>query len=395
MGQNLQPNFISAVQVLAQPLINMHLEPCDLKGQAWNELITSFPNPHILQSWEWGEVKSSFGWDMTLYIWRNPAAEVTAASLVLRRTIPVPGLTGRLNFLYLPKGPLLMDWSDDETRQQVLIDLSTLAKDLGGFFVKIDPDIRLGIGIPGKSGCSDDPMGQTLQSELQNMGWLYSNEQVQFRNTVVLDLQPTEDDLLANMKQKTRYNIRLAGRKGVVIRTGDVSDLDDLFSMYVETSMRDGFVIRDERYYHAVWSGFMQAGMAEPLIAEVDGQSVAGLILFHFAGQAWYLYGMSRLAHRDKMPNYLLQWAAIRRAKEMGCVEYDLWGAPEIFNDQDPLWGVYRFKSGLGGKVVRHIGAWDLPLNSFLYRTYTNLLPKALDVLRRRGLSSTRKRLPE
>jgi len=379
---------------LAQNLIAMHLESCDLKGQAWNELIGSFPKPHLLQSWEWGDIKSSFGWDRTQYIWRNQASEVTAAALVLRRTISVPGLTSRLNVLYLPKGPLLMDWSDNATRQHVLGDLSMLAKDLGGFFVKIDPDVRVGIGVPGKSGCSDDPLGQTVQSELKTMGWQYSNEQVQFRNTMVLDLLPAEDDLLAQMKQKTRYNIRLAGRKGVVVRTGDESDLDDLYSMYAETSLRDGFVIRDERYYRTLWSRFMLAGMVEPLIAEVDGKSVAGLMLFNFAGHAWYMYGMSRLIHRDKMPNYLLQWEAIRIAKGRGCVDYDLWGAPEIFDDQDPLWGVYRFKSGLGGEVVRHIGAWDFPLNSPFYRTYTKLLPKVLDVLRRRSLSSTRKRVP-
>jgi len=372
----------------------MHLESCDLKGQAWNELIGSFPKPHLLQSWEWGDIKSSFGWDRTQYIWRNQAFEVTAAALVLRRTISVPGLTSRLNILYLPKGPLLMDWSDNATRQHVLGDLSMLAKDLGGFFVKIDPDVRVGIGVPGKSGCSDDTLGQTVQSELKTMGWQYSNEQVQFRNTLVLDLLPTEDDLLAQMKQKTRYNIRLAGRKGVVVRTGDESDLDDLYSMYAETSLRDGFVIRDERYYRTLWSRFMLAGMVEPLIAEVDGKSVAGLMLFNFAGHAWYMYGMSRLIHRDKMPNYLLQWEAIRIAKGGGCVDYDLWGAPENFDDQDPLWGVYRFKSGLGGEVVRHIGAWDFPLNSLLYRTYTKLLPKVLDVLRRRSLSSTRTRVP-
>ena len=130
--------------------------------------------------------------------------------------------------------------------------------------------------------------------------------------------------------------------------------------------------------------------MAKPLIAEVDGEIVAALILFYFAGTAWYLYGMSSIEHRDKMPNYLLQWEAIRLAKKMGCSTYDLWGAPDQFNDQDPLWGVYRFKSGLGGRVVRHAGAWDFPVNKNLYRLYTLVLPKILAILRRRGNEETR-----
>ena len=110
-------------------------------------------------------------------------------------------------------------------------------------------------------------------------------------------------------------------------------------------------MIRDEAYYRAVWGGFIQAGLAEALVAEVDGEAVAALIVFRFAGTAWYLYGMSRLAHREKMPNALLQWEAIRRARTAGCLTYDLWGAPDEFSESDPMWGVFRFKEGLGGRV--------------------------------------------
>ena len=134
----------------------------------------------------------------------------------------------------------------------------------------------------------------------------------------------------------------------------------------------------------------MQVGMAEPLIAEVEGQPVAGVIVFRFAGRAWYLYGMSRELHREKMPNYLLQWEAMQRAKAAGCLSYDLWGAPDEFNEADPLWGVYRFKEGLGGQVVRTIGAWDLPVSPLLYRLYTRTLPRLLDVARRGGRTRTR-----
>ncbi len=198
-------------------------------------------------------------------------------------------------------------------------------------------------------------------TELSRRGWLFSSEQIQFKNTVLLDLACSEDELLGRMKQKTRYNLRLAERKGVKIRLGSQADLSNLYRMYAETSVRDGFVIRPEAYYQQVWQTFMQQGMADALIAEVEGEPIAGLFLFHFAGKAWYLYGMSRQAHRETMPNYLLQWAAIRRGKELGCTTYDLWGAPDEFAETDSMWGVFRFKEGLGGRGGAHPGRLGFP----------------------------------
>jgi lipid II:glycine glycyltransferase (peptidoglycan interpeptide bridge formation enzyme) len=128
---------------------------------------------------------------------------------------------------------------------------------------------------------------------------------------------------------------------------------------------------------------------AAPLIAEVDSEPIAAVFLFGFATRAYYLYGMSRDIHRDKMPNYLLQWEAIKLAQAKGCLQYDLWGAPDEFNDKDPLWGVFRFKIGLGASVTRTLGAWDFPTNPFYYRLYTNTLPMILNIMRSRGKSQT------
>jgi lipid II:glycine glycyltransferase (peptidoglycan interpeptide bridge formation enzyme) len=130
--------------------------------------------------------------------------------------------------------------------------------------------------------------------------------------------------------------------------------------------------------------------MLTPLIAEVEGEMVAGLMLFHFDGVAWYLYGMSQPVHREKMPSYLLQWEAIRTAKEKGCQVYNLWGAPDTFDETDPLWGVYRFKRGLGGQVLRPIHAWDFPIRPWIFRLYSQAWPRIMDVIRSRGRSSTR-----
>ena len=172
-----------------------------------------------------------------------------------------------------------------------------------------------------------------------------------------------------------------------MVHQGMVDDLEMLYQMYAETSVRDGFVIREKQYYLDVWRTFIAAGIAEPIIAEVEGSPVAAVIIFRFAEQAWYLYGMSRQEHREKMPNHILQWEAMWRAKADGCKSYDLWGAPDIFDESDPLWGVYRFKEGFGGKVIRHIGAWDMPLKPGLYRVYAQILPMVIARMRQRGLA--------
>lgn len=362
-----------------------------MDAQKWNNLIAALPETHVLQTWEWAQVKACYGWKPMPTVWHDHHGEVAAAAMVLVRNLPVGGRLFGLQMLYVPKGPLLRDWDDGALRGQVLADLRALARRNHGIFIKIDPDVCLGAGIPGDPGAIESPRGEAVMTDLTSRGWRFSEEQVQFKNTVLVDLTLSEEDLLMNMKQKTRYNVRLAGRKGVEVRVGNASDIGMLAKMYAETSVRDEFVIRDEGYYRAVWGTFFQAGMAEPLIAEVQGEPVAAVVVFRFGGKAWYLHGMSRDVHREKMPNYLLQWEAIRRAKQAGCSVYDLWGAPDEFSESDSLWGVYRFKEGLGGKVARHIGAWDLPVRPAHYWLYTRIAPRVLDWMRRRGKSQTRR----
>jgi lipid II:glycine glycyltransferase (peptidoglycan interpeptide bridge formation enzyme) len=368
----------------------------------WNALIAGLPNSHLLQTWEWAQVKTRYGWEPAAYVWQGDH-ETAAVALVLKRRIPIRGLAARLNILYIPKGPLL-DWTDEPLRERVLDDLQSFAKQQGAIFLKIDPDAVLGTGVPGSEAATEDNGGQAVMSALQRRGWLFSPDQIQFRNTVLVDLSPSEDEILARMKQKTRYNIRLAARKGVMVRVGNQNDLPMLYKMYAETSQRDGFVIRDEGYYQTVWQMFMGPTIvnrksvnrkssipwAEPLIAEVAGEPVAAIFVFYFAGRAYYLYGMSGEAHREKMPNYLLQWEAICRAKAAGCNVYDLWGAPDEFHEGDSMWGVFRFKQGLGGEVVRTLGAWDHTPRPLWYKMYSQVIPRILDVMRSRGMARTR-----
>jgi peptidoglycan pentaglycine glycine transferase (the first glycine) len=374
----------------------------------WNSLISSLPYPHFLQSYEWGQVKAQYGWHPFYAVWdsdgrwkvesepallsifRSPAA----AALILKRTIPMGGMSARLSILYAPKGPLL-DWTNEALRNRVLNDLQTFAKKEGAIFLKMDPDVVLGRGVPAQENDVIDADGQTVMSEMKQRGWRYSLDQIQFKNTVLIDLSLSQEELLARMKQKTRYNIRLAEKKGVSLRIGTQGDFGMLYKMYAETSVRDGFVVRDEGYYQTVWSSFMNSKepTCEPLIAEVDGEPVAAIFVFYFAERACYVYGMSRDAHREKMPAYLLQWEAIKRAKARGCSVYDLWGAPDVFDESDSMWGVYRFKEGLGGKVVRTLGAWDFAPNPFWYKLYSEIIPRMLDVMRSRGKARTKQSL--
>ena len=350
----------------------------------WNAAIAGLPGAHILQSWEWAQFKGMTGWQPLPQLWRDAGGNVKAAAMVLRRAAP-----GGLSVLYVPRGPLV-DWSDAAWAERVIGDLQALAKLQRAILIKMDPELILGYGVPGSPEEQPNLAGERVLQHMRACGWRLSDEQIQFRNTVWLDLTGGEDEWLARMKQKTRYNIRLAERKGVRVRAGGPDDLPLLYRMYAETSVRDGFVIRGAEYYQTLWREFMERGLAEPLIAEVEGEPVAGIFLFYFANRAWYLYGMSREAHREKMPNYLLQWEAMRRAKSRGCTQYDLWGAPDVFEESDSMWGVFRFKEGLGGRVVRTAGAWDYPARPLLYTLYTRVLPRLLGVMRRRGRARTK-----
>lgn len=371
----------------------------------WNSLISQLPNPHFLQTYEWGQVKAKYGWSPLYAVWTNDKFSVSseqssvpenciAAALILKRQILRNGFAARLSVLYSPKGPLL-DWSNESLRNRVLNDLQSYAKKQGAIFLKMDPDVVLGTGIPSGEGERADEAGQLVMKELKRRGWEYASDQIQFKNTVLIDLQPTEEEMLARMKQKTRYNVRLAEKKGVALRVGTLGDLGMLYKLYAETSVRDGFVIRDEAYYKTVWTLFMNSSepTCEPLIAEVDGEPVAAIFVFYFGGRAYYVYGMSREKHREKMPTYLLQWEAMQRAKARGCMAYDLWGAPDVFNESDSLWGVYRFKEGLGGQVVRTLGAYDFAPSPLWYKLYSEIIPRVLDVMRSRGKAKTKQNL--
>lgn len=348
----------------------------------WNELIRELPGASILQTSQWAEVKRSGGWVPLFKLWRNQSAETVAAALILRKK-----LLPWLEFWYIPRGPL-MDWNDTALRDQVLSEIAELARNSHAVFLKIDPDVPIQFGLEGKENFRENPAGISLLEKYKKEGWQFSPQQIQFRNTIWIGLAPTAEELLAAMKQRTRYKVRLAEKKDVTVRRGTPDDFDMLYEMYHETATRDNFIIRSHAYYKDVWTRFYQADMLDPLIAEVEGEAVGAIFLFSYAHFSWYIYGMSRNVHREKMPNYLLQWQAILKAKERGSQTYDLWGAPDSYDKSDRMWGVYQFKKGLGGYEVNTPGAWDLPLNKPLYRLAVKAIPAFISRLKKRRSSA-------
>jgi lipid II:glycine glycyltransferase (peptidoglycan interpeptide bridge formation enzyme) len=347
------------------------------EADTWDCALLELPYAHVLQSWVWGEIKARHGWTPTRVLLSENGLPVAAAQ-ILRRPLP----RTPFGVLYVPKGPCL-DFEDTALWSRVLAALEQIAREQRAIFVKIDPDVRV---------------NQPAVALLEQRAWRISNEQIQYHNTVTLDLARSEQEILAAMKPKWRYNIRLAEKKGVEVQVvelapaaqGDsdpVAALRAFYEIYAETGARDGFLIREFDYYCGVWETMLRARQAKLFLASAGAQLVAGLFLFRFGKRAWYFYGASRNSHRELMPNHLLQWEAMRWAKSEGCTEYDFWGAPDMLDESAPMYGVYKFKLGFGGEFVERIPAHDFVVNYPLYWAYAIARPRYLARLRRQSRS--------
>lgn len=308
---------------------------------------------HLLQSWAWGELKVQFGWGV-----ERVAAGAACAQVLFRAA---PGGLGSL--AYVPRGPAA-DFGDGAGVRALLEAIRPSARKRRAICLKVEPN------------CEETP---ALEGALRAMAFRPSPQTVQPRRTILVDLEGTPETVLERMKQKTRYNIRLAERKGVTIRAGTEADLPAFYQLMEVTAERDRFAVHSEAYYTAAHRLLVPAGQGRLLLAEHEGRLLAGLVAMAFGDTACYMYGASSDEGRNLMPTYLLQWEAMRWARELGCRWYDLWGVPDEeeavleaqFADRsDGLWGVYRFKRGFGGRLVRATGAWDLVYAPLRYRMY-------------------------
>ena len=332
----------------------------------WDSFVAERPHGHILQTSAWGELKAAFGWNF------ETVRVGDSGALVLFRPLPL-----RLGTLaYIPRGPLV-DWADPDSLASLLPALDAVCHKHRAAFLKIEPDI-----MEQDSGFKMQDAEKSLHAPRFTLHALRpSPHSIQPRRTILLDISGDENAILAAMKQKCRYNIGLARKKGVTVRTS--GDLRAFNALIQTTGRRDGFGVHAPEYYEKAYALFHPLGLCELLIAEYDGGPLAALMVFALGRRAWYFYGASSDAERNRMPAYLLQWEAIRWAKARGCSEYDLWGVPDeeeatleaqFENRHDGLWGVYRFKRGFGGRVVRSVGAWDRVYNPALYWAYVAMV---------------------
>ncbi len=309
----------------------------------WNEFLQSQKDVSILQSSEWGVLKSTFGWETVRLV-----VEGTGAQILFRKIFP------GISFAYIPKGPV------GTGNPSFFQELDEICRQKNAFFLRVEPDAW--------EGSTEGVLDQ---------GFKEVERSIQPRRTVVIDLIGTEDEWLSRMKQKTRYNIRLSKKKGVeVYQTSDVV----IFSKLMElTSQRDQFGAHSLAYYQKVFDLFNPTGNCQLFVAQFEGKPLAAIMVFAYRGRAYYFYGASGNDRRNLMPNYALQWEAIRWASQQGCTLYDMWGIPdedeEVLEGQfdsrtDGLWPVYRFKRGFGGKVLRSASPQDKVYNPFFYRIF-------------------------
>ncbi len=324
---------------------------------AWDAQVAAAPAGHLLQSWAWGELKARFGWQVQ----RLAVGPVCAQ--VLYRRLPL----GLGTIAYVPKGPVA-DYEDEPAFRAFLEVLDAQARRRHAFCLKIEPNR------------TDDP---ALAARLGALGFRPSPQSIQPRRTLQVDLDDEPEVILARMKQKTRYNIRLAERKGVTVRMGDETDLPQFYHLMELTARRDRFGIHSQAYYETAHRLFIPTGQGCLLLAEYEGELLAGLVVLAFGSTACYMYGASADERRNLMPTYLLQWEAMLWARTQGCRTYDLWGVPDEDEEvleadfskrDDGLWGVYRFKRGFGGRLVRSIGAWDRVYAPLRYWLYTQVV---------------------
>ncbi|HLX41329.1 MAG TPA: peptidoglycan bridge formation glycyltransferase FemA/FemB family protein [Ktedonobacteraceae bacterium] len=342
-----------------------------IQQEEWDQFVHEHPQGHLLQSWGWGELKANFGWSPLRLVLRDDQQRIVAAAQILRRTIArVPLRLGHL--AYIPKGPVI-DWSQPALCKEFFAQLHTLLRNQGALVVRLEPDIVMDTIL------YDSPDGNNSYNECREhlLDEHFSPTQaIQPARTILLDLAPTESMLLAQMKEKWRYNVRLASRKGVIIRVAQT--LDDVLAWYEllqTTGERDQFGIHTRNYYCDAWRIFASRQQLRLLLAEHDGRLLAGIFVGLFANQGIYLYGASSNESRNLMPNYLLQWEAIRWARQQGTIRYDFWGIPETDDEDEAMAGVYRFKSGWGGRVVTFVGCYEhiyRPLEMQLARKFVH-----------------------
>ena len=314
---------------------------------------------HLLQSWRWGEFKARHGWKVERVAVAGPNDEVAQAQVLVRRR-------GPFGVGYVPRGPSV-DGGGPELVRQLFHAVDCTARENHMLFTIVEPDRPL-----------------PLTGRFKQAGFVRGGDHIQPGRTVKIPLLP-DDALLAQMRQNTRYSVRLAQRRGVqIVRLGDGATVDDFYGLLADTADRNAFSVHTRAYYADFLSIFGDDALC--LFAYADGALAASLIAARFGEEAIYMYGASSTQNRAHGAASLLQFEAMRWARESGCLRYDLWGIPLEDDDAvhedgtrypstkgDDRRGLFRFKTGFGGEIVSYP-----PMLERRYRPVFSFLAKRL-----------------
>lgn len=320
----------------------------------YKEFLENHPRCNFQQSLEWGNVKTS--WKKEVILSEDAEGKIRGSLCVWIRKIPVFG-----NIMYSARGPVCDIYNEDIIKDLVE-GANILAKKYHAFVLRIEPDILK----------SDDKFREIA---LKNGFKIKDNskdfkDEIQPRFVFRLNLKgKTEDEIFNEFHQKTRYNIRLATKKGVEIKEGSKEDLKDFHKIMVETGERDNFIIRSLEYFEKMYDELAPNHM-KLLMAYHEGTPIAGIIPIMYGNKTWYLYGASSNSYRNLMPNYLLQWTMIKEAIKNGCDMYDFRGVSGVVDESHPQYGLYRFKKGFNADFTEFIGEVYLPFKPLIYSLY-------------------------
>jgi peptidoglycan pentaglycine glycine transferase (the first glycine) len=302
---------------------------------------------HVLQSYEWGEFKRRLGWRPIRLVLERDGKVVGLGQFLAYNTAPVPGV-----LLYCTKGPWL-PWDEEEAVRTFFEGVRAVAGREGAHTVKIEPEVL--------------EQHEDVKALLGRIGFRKARYDLNQKTTLVVDLSLPEEELLARMRSKTRYNVRLAARKGVEVVEPDFEEAWEIFYEWMKatSARKEDYVLRRPRdYLRGVMGAMHEAGQGHLFLAKHEGTPLAGMYVFTFGDKYWYMYGASSDEKRNLKPNYLLQWEVMRWARERGLTHYDMVGVPkaEDLDESSSLWGVYKFKEGFGGEIVDSLGCFDLPV---------------------------------
>ena len=328
----------------------------DDPGVAWDAFVAAAPTGHLMQSRAWASVRSDTGWT-PLFLRLEDGTGIQAAALLLCRRLPGT----KISLLYMPRGPVL-DWSQADQVEQLTRALQQVACEQGAFLVQADP------AVPEER--------LEVHEALTRMGFRRVEKQGLFRilqpahvMRIPMERYGGPDGLLAALPHKTRYNIGLAERKGVVVIPRTDRDAVQVFHRLLwEGGRRKRFPVRSLRFHEAIWRYCVQTGLGEYLFAEYEGKLLAAIQVLRFGQISWYMYGGSSGEHQNLMAPYLLQWVGISRSWAAGCRCYDMRGVASAKPcPGDPEYGVYEFKRRFNAELVSFLGEYDLVISPRAY----------------------------